>query len=81
MATLMFYEVRANLYFSSQDEADDFYHDCEVALPKATVVNPGTPEQECSTIELLFCRHDEHPLLPCSVLEKADDCPVPPEPV
>lgn len=72
----MFYQVRANLFFHDEDEAKDFYHDCEVALPKASVINPGTPEQECSTTERIHCQHDELPHEPCFILDHTDNCPL-----
>ena len=71
----MFYQVRANLYFRSEDEAIDFYHDCQLALAKGAVLNPGTPEQECSVIERIHCQHDEQPHEPCYRLDYADNCP------
>lgn len=61
----MIYQVRANLYFSEQDEAKDFYHDCDVAFPKATSVNPDTEHAEFSVIELIENHHDESPHTPC----------------
>lgn len=61
----MIYQVRANLYFAQKDEATDFAHDCEVAMAKAVVVNPDTPEQEGCSVELIKCYHDETPSKPC----------------
>ena len=72
----MFYQVTATFFFDESDEANDFYHDCAVALPKATVVNPGQPNQECSRVVMLECRHDEHPVQPCEHLQEADNCPL-----
>lgn len=72
----MIYEVRATMFFNQEDEADDFFHDCEVALPKATVVNPGQPSQECSTADLIKCRHDDHPPEPCTLNTHVDNCPL-----
>lgn len=74
----MIYQVRLNLYFTSEDEANDFYHDGEIALPKATVINPLTPNQECSIIELIENHHDEDPHAPCYLIKSQDNCPVPP---
>ena len=36
----MFYRVRADLSFTEWDEANDFFHDCQVALPKAKMALP-----------------------------------------
>jgi len=71
----MFYEVRANIFFHSEDEARDFYHDCQVALPKGSVVNPCAPNQQCSIIDHLICRHDENPNEACTSLGHEDNCP------
>jgi len=77
----MIYEVRARFFFEQEDESKDFFHDCDTALPKAIVVKPGEPDQQCSTADRLQCRHDEHPNAPCTLVEHIDNCPVetPPE--
>lgn len=64
----MIYEVKARLFFDSQDEARDFYHDCELAFAKAIVCNPGAIEEEPSEIESIENHHDESPNAPCSRL-------------
>lgn len=61
----MFYEVIAHLLFTQEDEAKDFYHDCEVALPKTGFINPGQPNMEFSSIELMENHHDQDPNIPC----------------
>jgi len=71
----MFYDVHATLHFTDPDEAVDFYHDCQLALPKASVVNPDTDEQECSFIERLDNHHDLHPHQPCIRTHFQDNCP------
>jgi len=71
----MFYEVRMTLYFLKEDEATDFYHDGEIALPKAGVVNPGQEDEEFSSIDLLENHHDDHPHQPCILLEHEDNKP------
>lgn len=73
----MIYQVRANLYFTNHDEAVDFYHDCELAYPKSTIVNPNTPEAEFGTIELIFHHHDEEPNAPCALEVMATNEPIP----
>lgn len=67
----MFYRVVAILHFTEEDEAKDFYHDCEVALPKAETINPGQVNQEIGTILLSKCHHDEQPVLSCEQIETA----------
>ena len=71
----MFYRVTLDLIFTSQDEANDFYHDGEIALPKAIVLNPCQPNQECSTILIQKCFHDENPAIPCEVINQENNCP------
>lgn len=71
----MFYEVRADIFFTEEDEAVDFFHDCQLALPKGTVVNPGQENQQCSAIDYLKCHHDDNPNTPCELIDHEDDCP------
>lgn len=71
----MIYEVRARFFFDNQDEALDFYNDCNNALPKATAVNPGQPNQECSQADLVLCNHDGHPPEACNLNQHIDNCP------
>lgn len=61
----MFYRVSADLVFTEEDEAKDFLHDCQVALPKSSVINPGQNNEERSTILTQNCYHDEDPVKPC----------------
>lgn len=68
----MFYRVTANLHFTIQDEANDFYHDCELALAKAQTINPGQLNQETGAIILQKCYHDENPNQPCEVISTAE---------
>lgn len=63
----MIYQVRANLFFDEEDEAKDFYHDCELALPKGTLINPDQPNLEFSAIELIDNNHDQDPNQPCII--------------
>lgn len=71
----MIYEVRATLFFTEFDEAQDFYHDCQVALSKAIVVNTGSKEQEAGVIEFIENYHDEDPNAPCSMFAEATNAP------
>lgn len=75
----MIYEVRARLFFTKEDEAKDFYHDCEVAYPKATDINTDTVASEFSIVELIENHHDEAPTSPCDVTERICSYPPPPE--
>ncbi|MBA7629605.1 hypothetical protein ES703_37105 [subsurface metagenome] len=69
----MFYQVRANLLFTTQDEAKDFYHDCELALAKTSVINPQAENIELSVIELINNNHDQEPNQPCELIASADN--------
>lgn len=64
----MFYRVRADLAFTEKDEANDFAHDCQVALPKANIINPGQENEERGYIMVEKCYHDEDPAKPCDLL-------------
>ena len=61
----MIYQVRANMYFISKDEASDFVNDCKIALDKSRVVNEGLENWDPSQVELLLCYHNEVPTVPC----------------
>lgn len=74
----MIYQVRANLYFNIEDEAIDFYHDCELAYLKSTVVNPGQLEAEYSSIQRILSNHDLDPNQPSVLLESNTNEPPPP---
>ena len=76
----MIYEVRATMFFDQEDEAIDLFHDCEMALPKAIVINPGQFNQECSVADFILCNHDLHPPEPCTLSQHIDNCPLEPEP-
>ena len=65
----MIYEVRATLFFTSEDEAWDFYHDCELAFPRGIDINPDQINTEYSIIELIENHHDEDPRGPCDYIE------------
>ena len=75
----MIYQVRANIFFDVEDEAIDFYHDCEVAFPKGISVNPDTEASEFSIIELIRNHHDENPNAPCSIIARHTSQPPPPD--
>lgn len=71
----MIYEVRARFFFEDENQATDFMDDCRKALSNATVVNPGEPNQECSTADLVLCHHDDHPPYECLLNEGINNCP------
>ena len=66
----MIYQVRANFFFDIEDEAWDFFHDCEMAWPKTMTVNPNGEDIEPSVAELIENHHDEDPNAPCNLLAK-----------
>lgn len=65
----MIYQVKANLFFEKEDEARDFFHDCEVAYPKGISVNPDGEDAEFSIVELIENHHDTDPNEPCVLLD------------
>jgi len=71
----MKHQVRANLIFTDEDEARDFYRDCELALAKTGLINPETENLEFSTIELISNNHDQEPNQPCKLLRSATTKP------
>lgn len=66
----MFYRVTADLLFEKEDEARDFFHDCELACPKSIIVHPGQPNEERGHCQLVHCRHDQDPNEPCDIIEE-----------
>ena len=75
----MIYQVRANLYFDKEDEARDFYHDCELAYLKSTICNPDTQAAEYGIIQLMENHHDQDPNEPCTLIETQSNQPLPPD--
>lgn len=71
----MFYQVTANLLFDIEDEAIDFYHDCELALAKTGVINPGAEDVEFSIIKLINNNHDQDPNQSCELVASDDNKP------
>ncbi len=65
----MIYEIMANMFFNSEDEAIDFFGDCQKALGKSVVVHPDEPQAGKPCIQLIKCFHDETPTKPCEVVE------------
>ena len=66
----MFYRVTADLPFTEEDEARDFMHDCQVALPKSSTINPNTSQEERGHALLQKCYHDETPAHECEIIEE-----------
>ncbi len=73
----MIYQVRADLYFHKEDEAKDFYHDCQLAYAKSTSINPDGENAEFAIIELIENHHDEDPNQPCNLVNF--ECNAPPD--
>lgn len=71
----MIYQVRANLFFDKEDEARDFYHDCELALAKSRTLNPNKRNTELGVIELIENHHEDDPHSECSYLDFATTYP------
>lgn len=71
----MIYQVVANLYFHEQDEANDFYYDCQLALAKSDVFNPDQADKEYGYIHLIANHHDETPTAPCELLRENNNLP------
>lgn len=67
-----------NLAFEEEDEAEDFYHDGQIALPKAKVINPGQPNEERGYILLQKCFHDDQPPSPCETIHLQEPTAPPP---
>lgn len=72
----MIYEVRARLFFDIDDEATDFYHDCEVAFLKSVSINPDQENAEFATIELIENHHPDDPNEPCILIQHETNQPV-----
>lgn len=72
----MIYQVTATLFFEVEDEAVDFYHDCELAFAKSTIINPEAPNIEYSQISLIHNNHDLDPNQPCELIAHRDNLPV-----
>lgn len=73
----MIYQVTANMLFDIEDEALDFYHDCELALAKATVINPGQPNEEYSYCEIALSNHELDPNQPSVIIQYENNMPIP----
>lgn len=71
----MIYEVRATLFFNTLTAPDQIKQALLQVWSHAQVINPGTPEQECSTMDVIECHHDEHPPQPCHAIFHRDNCP------
>lgn len=56
------------MLFDIEDEANDFYHDCELALAKAATINSGLLNKEPSIIEFILNNHDSDPNQPCELI-------------
>lgn len=68
----MIYRVDATLYFLFEDEATDFFHDCDNALPKAVTINQDLPNEAHSWARQQRCTHDQAETGPCDVIDYAE---------
>lgn len=66
----MFYRVSASISFKSLDEARDYYHDCEKALPKGNTINLAEINEERGYIALQECHHDIDPRGECDLVKE-----------
>lgn len=71
----MIYQVTANLFFEDEDEAKDFYRDCELAFEKSTTINPNTINIEFGLIQLLKNNHTQNPNEPCFLMAHKNTLP------
>lgn len=71
----MIYELRIDCFFTDRASFDDVVDKLNDGKDDMTVVNPGQPNQQCSVIEQIECRHDERPLEPCTWIDQWDNCP------
>lgn len=71
----MFYQLRANLFFTDRDPINDIIEEIQHRWDKAQVVNPGTEAQECSEVEIVENHHDADPNEPCAELYHENNCP------
>lgn len=66
----MLWRVHTDLAFDIEDEAHDFFHDCELAQAKSVTINPGQPNEERGYSYLEECHHDDDPSTPCVKLQE-----------
>lgn len=72
----MIYEVRARILFIVEDEAKDFYHDCEVAFAKGTTILADEEAAEYSITEFIENHHEDNPRQPCRLLKSLSNKPL-----
>ena len=65
----MFYQLRVDCFLKDQDSLNDVLEELEKRKENMSVVNPGLPQQELSTIKVIKCYHDENPLKPCELIQ------------
>lgn len=68
---MIYYRVTADIFFDIEDEATDFYHDCQLALAKGVTINSGNPNEERSQIVLHDCQHAQQQHLTCTIRDSA----------
>lgn len=72
----MIYQVRANLFLSDIHIPDQIKQAILLIWHHAQVINPCSPNQECSFVDVIENHHDEHPTNPCTLIFHKDNCPV-----
>jgi len=61
----MIYQVRANVYFERETDANKYVAATLSAINTAVVVHPDEPNQQGCSVELIKCYHDQTPTRPC----------------
>lgn len=72
----MLYELRIDIFVEHQGDLDDVIDKLNDLKPDMKVIKPGQPDQECSTIDVIECRHDMTPPEPCTEVSHWDNCPL-----
>lgn len=75
---MRFFRVTADFLFDDEDEARDFFHDCENTCAKSIVIHEGDPNEERGHATLVDCGHDEDPNSPCLIIKEIWCPPYPP---
>lgn len=71
----MIYELRVSVFLKDRSVLRDILQELERRKRFMKVVKPGTPQQQCSMIDVIKCRHDESPVEPCTLVSHWDNCP------
>lgn len=71
----MLYEYKLHCFFDDPNHLTPLINAVETRKQFMVVVNPGTPEQECCTEEVIENNHDVNPNEPCQVVSAWDNSP------